>query len=81
LHSWDIEIDLGRIKAKRMLVLVVVELLARRRTSSIYVAMYKIKVCSLIINHRSYVNVASTTIISKMNLCIIKHNSLIGCKY
>ena len=41
LHPCEIEINLGRIKSKRMLVLAKVELLARKRTSLIHVTMYK----------------------------------------
>jgi hypothetical protein len=41
LHPWIIKIDLGRIKVERMLVLVGVELIARKRTSFIYVSIYK----------------------------------------
>ena len=31
------------------------------------------KVCSLIIDRGSYVNVCSTTLVSKLNLCTVKH--------
>ena len=32
------------------------------------------KVCSLIIDNRNCVNIASTIIVSKLNLCMIEHN-------
>jgi uncharacterized membrane protein len=32
------------------------------------------KVCSFIIDSGNYANVASTTLVSKLNLCIIKHH-------
>jgi len=36
------------------------------------------KVCSLIINSESCSNVASTTLVSKLNLCILSIINLIG---
>jgi hypothetical protein len=34
------------------------------------------KVCSLIIDSGSYTNMSSTTLFSKLNLCIVKHTRL-----
>jgi len=41
LHSWKIEIGLGIIKVKRMLVLAWVELSTKGRTFSIHIPLYK----------------------------------------
>jgi len=46
--------------------------LARKRSSICFYIQNK--VCSLIIDRGSYANIASTTLVSKLNLYMIKHN-------